>query len=105
MGVLTVWEMPEKMACAILTIVQVSIHYIWSYPMIIDEYVVLPLVDGVWSNYSPWSECSVTCGSGIRSRSRTCTPPRYGGKDCEGSTTEMEVCLKSDCIGKKKVTI
>lgn len=55
-------------------------------------------IDGKWSSWSEWSACSVTCGSGIHSRTRTCTPPQYGGKDCEGSSTEVNVCLKSDCI-------
>ena len=67
--------------------------------------VVLPLVHGNWSNWSEWSDCSVTCGSGIRLRRRTCTPPRYGGNDCEGNSTEVGVCLKSDCIGKKRAVI
>ena len=32
--------------------------------------------------------CSSCCGAGLGSRSRTCDPPRYGGKDCEGAEEE-----------------
>ncbi|XP_066275664.1 coadhesin-like [Branchiostoma lanceolatum] len=51
-------------------------------------------VDGGWSDWSPWSACSVTCGNGTETRDRTCTnpAPAYGGTDCVGLTQERQDC-------------
>ncbi|XP_055948498.1 hemicentin-1-like isoform X2 [Argiope bruennichi] len=56
-------------------------------------------VDGKWSEWSSWTACSVTCGIGIRSRSRTCNNPDpfYGGKECPGDTEEFEECGDEAC--------
>ncbi|XP_074539403.1 thrombospondin type-1 domain-containing protein 4 isoform X1 [Halichoeres trimaculatus] len=32
-------------------------------------------IDGVWSVWGEWSECTQTCGVGVSQRSRKCTPP------------------------------
>ncbi|GBM97149.1 Hemicentin-1, partial [Araneus ventricosus] len=55
--------------------------------------------DGKWSEWSSWSTCSVTCGIGVRSRSRTCNSPDpfYGGKECPGDTEEFEECGDEAC--------
>lgn len=60
-------------------------------------------VDGQFTPWSDWSECSKTCGSdSYRKRERTCTdpPPRYGGEDCQGRTVERRHCLRPPCTAK-----
>ncbi|XP_048258943.1 SCO-spondin-like isoform X5 [Haliotis rufescens] len=57
-------------------------------------------VDGVVSTWTSWSNppCSVTCGASAtktRSRTRTCTPPTNGGRDCSGDLTET---LRQNCF-------
>ncbi|XP_069091078.1 thrombospondin-2 isoform X1 [Pleurodeles waltl] len=56
-------------------------------------------VNGKWGPWSPWSSCTVTCGGGLRERSRLCNSPRpqYGGKKCAGDNKENEMCNKQDC--------
>ncbi|XP_071515843.1 hemicentin-1-like [Panulirus ornatus] len=56
-------------------------------------------LDGNWSPWDPWSECSATCGSGVQLRSRYCMAPAplYGGKPCEGAATEEKECQLRDC--------
>ncbi|XP_053794370.1 thrombospondin-2 isoform X2 [Vidua chalybeata] len=56
-------------------------------------------VNGQWGPWSPWSACTVTCGGGIRERSRLCNSPepQYGGKLCVGDTKQHDMCNKKDC--------
>ncbi|CAH3135598.1 unnamed protein product, partial [Porites lobata] len=51
-------------------------------------------VDGNWSEWSEWSTCSKTCKQGKHSRSRKCDSPapKYGGKKCQGESSEIEAC-------------
>ncbi|XP_062855351.1 A disintegrin and metalloproteinase with thrombospondin motifs 13 [Trichomycterus rosablanca] len=57
------------------------------------------VVHGSWSSWSAFSPCSRTCGGGITHRRRECNNPRpaFGGKDCEGESTEAELCHRQPC--------
>ncbi|XP_041484134.1 uncharacterized protein LOC121430795 isoform X2 [Lytechinus variegatus] len=56
-------------------------------------------VDGAWSSYSDWGDCSVTCGGGNQTRTRTCSDPApaYGGANCTGEDIEVRVCGEGIC--------
>ncbi|XP_068697131.1 A disintegrin and metalloproteinase with thrombospondin motifs adt-1-like [Montipora foliosa] len=51
-------------------------------------------VDGNWGKWSKWSECSKTCKQGKQSRERECNypSPKYGGKKCQGHSSQERVC-------------
>lgn len=56
-------------------------------------------VDGGWTDWHVVSGCSVTCGSGLQKRTRTCTnpPPAFGGKSCSGNDTDHIPCMPKHC--------
>ncbi|XP_007516708.2 A disintegrin and metalloproteinase with thrombospondin motifs 18 isoform X1 [Erinaceus europaeus] len=56
-------------------------------------------VDGQWSTWSSWSECSRTCGGGVKYQERDCNnpKPRYGGKFCPGSSRNYQLCNTHPC--------
>lgn len=69
-------------------------EYIYDFPSSAEE-----SADGAWSEYSEWSECSMSCGPGIVTRERTCTNPEPigSGMECEGESTETKSCLVKEC--------
>lgn len=56
-------------------------------------------IDGGWSEWSDWSTCSVECGGGTQTRTRTCTNPipYCGGADCVGGNSETQNCNTQAC--------
>lgn len=58
-------------------------------------------VDGEWSEWENWTECSVSCGNGTILRKRACSDPLpdNGGKYCNGSDTEVARCNMVPCKG------
>ena len=65
----------------------------------------LKTVDGKFSDWSPWSPCSVTCGIGMKNRTRSCMSPepQFGGKSCTeqalGPSMEATQCYLTPCPG------
>ncbi len=54
-------------------------------------------VDCVLSAWSDWSACTVTCGGGTQTRTRTViTPAAYGGAPC-GPLSETRACNEQPC--------
>ena len=56
-------------------------------------------VNGGWSTWSAWGSCSVTCGMGTRSRTRSCTnpTPSNGGASCSGISSQTQICNRNSC--------
>ncbi|XP_060576396.1 coadhesin-like [Ruditapes philippinarum] len=67
----------------------------------LDDRICLPgpCANGGWTGWGQWNTCSVTCGDGIKSRSRTCTNPSPSphGKYCKGDSIEVDSCRKIRC--------
>lgn len=71
-------------------------------PTLESEYnmhLILFAVDGVWAAWGSWGTCTVTCGGGTQTRSRTCTnpAPQYNGADCPGSDGSSQDCNTHHC--------
>lgn len=62
-------------------------------------------MNGGWSSWSGWSDCSTRCGRGVQKRTRTCTNPvvMNGGQACPGPATQRVECNPS-CPGKPDST-
>ena len=69
---------------------------------VVIDACLLDLVNGGWSHFGSYSHCSVSCGGGNYTRSRTCTnpAPQHGGQDCVGSSTETHSCNTNPCPGR-----
>ena len=57
------------------------------------------MLDGEWSNWSEWDNCTLECGGGNQTRTRTCTnpEPQFNGTDCIGENSETQICNEDPC--------
>ena len=62
-------------------------------------------VNGGYSDWGPYSQCSKTCGRGKQTKTRTCTnpPPQHGGNNCSslGPSMSSRDCNNFQCKSKK----
>ena len=67
---------------------------------------MLLLVDGKYTEWAAWGECSKTCGEGRKRRKRYCSSPKpdFGGKTCGeqklGDSAEIAKCNLDPCPGR-----
>jgi len=56
--------------------------------------VFVTAVDGGWSTWGAWSDCSASCASGAMYRSRICSNPKpnCAGLVCTGNYTDQAPC-------------
>lgn len=56
-------------------------------------------VDGAWSFWGPWSDCTSFCDGGTTTRRRTCSSPepQFGGKECDGKEFVQTTCNEWKC--------
>lgn len=58
-------------------------------------------VDGGWSQWGSWTECSHPCGGGVKFRRRHCDnpSPQSGGRGCLGVAKQQRDCNTHLCTG------
>ncbi|XP_059849711.1 hemicentin-1-like [Hypanus sabinus] len=58
-------------------------------------------VNGAWSPWQQWGECSASCGGGKQLRQRRCNspPPNAKGRPCPGESFESVSCSLHSCPG------
>ncbi|XP_029429089.1 A disintegrin and metalloproteinase with thrombospondin motifs 15 [Rhinatrema bivittatum] len=61
-------------------------------------------VDGTWGRWSPYGQCSRTCGGGVQLAKRECSnpAPANGGKFCEGLRVKYRSCGLDPCANSGK---
>ncbi|WAR10392.1 SEM5A-like protein, partial [Mya arenaria] len=77
-----------------------SLTDIMWYHLTITPYTIIFTVsfpasaDGQWSLWSTWTNCSVSHGDGVVSRTRSCSNPSpvNGGNNCAGLVIERKSC-------------
>ncbi|XP_010634936.1 thrombospondin type-1 domain-containing protein 1 isoform X1 [Fukomys damarensis] len=50
-----------------------------------------------WSLWQPWSQCSATCGDGVRERRRVCLTSFPSRPGCPGVSSETSSCSLEEC--------
>ena len=61
-------------------------------------------VDGRWSDWADYNDCSDTCGRGWQTRTRECSspPPSGRGSNCSGDSIQTRDCEEKLCPGNEE---
>ena len=62
----------------------------------IDSYLILDAVNCKWGEWRK-GPCSVSCGGGIRTKTRTKITEESNGGTCNGTASETEICNTNQC--------
>ena len=80
-----------------------SATYLFPYLLLLITFVI---VDGHWSPWGAFGDCSKSCGGGKQRRSRTCTnpAPSGGGNTCLGPSYQSIACNTKTCPGEPYIS-
>ena len=62
-------------------------------------------LNGAWSPFSDWTNCSAACGPGIRTRKRVCSNLISDGADCLGEASQLQYCYIKLCENNTQIWI
>ena len=68
--------------------------------MALNNNLFVIIVDGIFSEWSDWYPCNVSCGGGEQWRNRSCNGPYYHGAPCDGAFNETQSCNEMECPSK-----
>ena len=54
-------------------------------------------VNCTWSVWTPWDDCSASCGGGVKLRSRFVKEAALNGGNCDGKSAESQACRTTAC--------
>lgn len=54
----------------------------------------------MFTEWTLWQSCPVTCGGAEHQRERICVGPFYGGADCDGDSIGSKKCNENPCPGR-----
>lgn len=73
----------------------------WTYHIHVTLPNYFTAIDGNYSEWTTWSDCSETCGGGSKKRTRTCTNPlpQHSGKNYSklGPASQTVNCSTDPC--------
>lgn len=96
------WNIYEAQQCKQIGKTLMLQHLLPNQPLQSHTRVFSPTVNGAWSCWSSWSQCSVGCGGGHYQRTRSCNSPSPAntGDICLGLHTEEALCNTHPCDGR-----
>ena len=56
-------------------------------------------VNGTWTQWGGWTNCSADCGDGVQQKERFCEGIVGDGEECPGKNKEFKMCNLKECEG------